>query len=106
MAVVFRHLGFQTDLGPRLDGGVLADVTQEDEDAVRALGVAIALEILQVEALVQALAEGADHRLDGHRLGTFKQVVRDQRALVATALNGGDGGEGVVGRAAEAGGMD
>ncbi|MNG94798.1 hypothetical protein D3C79_538160 [compost metagenome] len=106
MAVVFRHLGFQTDLGPRLDGGVLADVTQEDEDAVRALGVAIALEILQVEALVQALAEGADHRLDGHRLGAFKQIVRDQRALVATALNGGDGGEGVVGRAAEAGGMD
>ena len=106
VAVIFRDLGFQTDQGARLDVRVLGRevlVVQEDEDAVRGLGIAISLHILQVEALVQALAEGGNHGLDRDALGAFEQIVRDERTLVATALNGGDGGEGVVGRAIEAG---
>ncbi|MOA19158.1 hypothetical protein D3C78_1395180 [compost metagenome] len=109
VAMILLDLGLQTDLGPRLYVRVLAGellVAQVDEDAIRALGIAVPLQILQVEALAQALAEGGDHRLDLDSPGAFELMVRDEGALVAAALDGGDGGEGAVGRAAEAGGME
>ncbi|MNH11828.1 hypothetical protein D3C79_713530 [compost metagenome] len=109
VTMILLDLGLQTDLGPRLYVRVLAGellVAQVDEDAIRALGIAVPLQILQVEALAQALAEGGDHRLDLDSPGAFELMVRDEGALVAAALDGGDGGEGAVGRAAEAGGME
>lgn len=109
VTMILLDLGLQTDQGARLDVRVLAGevlVIEVDEDAVRRLEVAIPLHIQQVEALVETLAEGGDHGPDRDAAGAFELIVRDEGALVAAALDGGDGGEGTVGRATEAGGME
>lgn len=109
VAVILLDLGLQTDQGARLDVRVLAGevlVVEVDENAVRRLGVAVPLHIQQVEALVEAFPQTRDHRLDRDALGAFELIVRDEGALVAAALDGGDGGEGTVGRATEAGGVE
>ena len=109
VVVVLLDLGLQTDFGTRLDVRVLAGevfVVEVDEDAIRRLGIVIPLQILQVETLVEALTKCRDHRLDRDALGAFELAIGDEGTLATNALNDGDGGEGTVSRAAEAGGMD
>ena len=57
------------------------------------------LHIQQVEALVEAFAQTRDHRLDQRRSGRFRTDRPGRGALSPAALDGGDGGEGTIGRA-------